>query len=106
MQSNIRYSPRALKDLDQIWDYIELDLYNSSAAQNIVNGIIDKIESIALFPESGAKLEFENGLDSGYRYVVYKKYMVFYRTNTENIIFIDRVIYSGRDYMRLLFSKS
>ena len=26
MQSKIGYSPRALKDLDEIWDYIEFEL--------------------------------------------------------------------------------
>ena len=72
MQSKIDYSPRALKDLDEIWDYIEVELCNPSAAQNTVDGIMDKVEGIAAFPESGAKLVFENGLDSGYRYVVFK----------------------------------
>lgn len=33
MQSKIAYSPRALKDLDEIWDYIEVELCNLSAAQ-------------------------------------------------------------------------
>jgi len=41
MQSKIAYSPRALKDLDEIWDYIEVELCNLSAAQNTVNGIMD-----------------------------------------------------------------
>ena len=44
MQSKIAYSPRALKDLDEIWDYIEVELCNLSAAQNTVNGIMDKVD--------------------------------------------------------------
>lgn len=103
MQNKVEYSPRAQKDLDEIWDYIELELCNPSAAQNTVNGIMDKIDGLASFPESGAKLEFENGLNSGYRYVVYKNYLVFYRSKPNGIVYVDRVIYGGRDYMRLLF---
>ena len=96
----------ALRDLNEIWNYIEFELCNPSAAQNIVDGIMDKIERLASFPESGAMLKFENGLDSGYRYVVFKKYLAFYRMRSNNIIYIDRVIYGGRDYMRILFSEN
>lgn len=103
MQSKIDYSPRALKDLDEIWDYIEFELCNPSAAQNTVDGIMDKVDGIASFPESGAKLVFENGLDSGYRYVVFKNYLTFYRLRPNNVVYVDRVIYGDRDYMRILF---
>lgn len=100
MQSKIDYSPRALKDLDEIWDYIEFELCNPSAAQNTVDGIMDKVDGIASFPESGAKLVFENGLDSGYRYVVFKNYLAFYRLRPNNVVYVDRVIYGGRDYQK------
>ena len=106
MQSKIGYSPRALKDLDEIWDYIEFELCNPSAAQNTVDGIMDKVDGIASFPEFGAKLVFENGLDSGYRYVVFKNYLAFYRLRSNNVVYVDRVIYGGRDYMRILFPGS
>lgn len=103
MLRRIEYSPRALKDLDGIWDYIEKELCNPSAAQNTVEGIMDKIDILMSFPEAGAKLEFENGLNSGYRYVSFKNYIAFYRLRSDDIVYIDRVVYSGRDYMRILF---
>lgn len=103
MLRRIEYSPRALKDLDGIWDYIEKELCNPSAAQNTVEGIMDKIDILMSFPEAGAKLEFENGLNSGYRYVSFKNYLAFYRLGSDDIVYIDRVVYSGRDYMRILF---
>ena len=82
---------------------IEFELCNPSAAQNTIDGIMDKVDGIASFPESGAKLVFENGLDSGYRYVVFKNYLAFYRLRPNNVVYVDRVIYGGRDYMRILF---
>lgn len=103
MLRRIEYSPRALKDLDGIWDYIEKELCNPSAAQNTLEGIMDKIDILMSFPEAGAKLEFENGLNSGYRYVSFKNYIAFYRLGSDDIVYIDRVVYSGRDYMRILF---
>lgn len=105
MPGKINYSPRALKDLDEIWDYISFQLCNPSAAQNTVEGIMDKVDEIAPFPESGAKLEFENGLDSGYRYVMFKNYLTFYRLRSDDVVYVDRVIYGGRDYMRILFTE-
>lgn len=42
MQRTIEYSPRALKDLDGIWDYIEKELCNPSAAQNTVETSYEK----------------------------------------------------------------
>lgn len=67
---------------------------------------MDKVDGIATFPESGTKLEFDNGLDSGYYYVVFKKYLAFYRLRPNNVVYVDRVIYSGRDYMRILFPET
>ena len=58
-----------LKDLDEIWDYIEIELCSPSTTQNAIDGILDKVDELASFPESGAKLEFENGLDSGRDYM-------------------------------------
>lgn len=103
MQSKIEYSPKAVRDLDEIWDYIEIELCNPSAAQNTVEGTMDKVDILMSFPEAGVKLEFENGLNSGYRYVSFKNYLAFYRLRSDDIVYIDRVIYSGRDYMRILF---
>lgn len=103
MQNKIEYSPRALKDLDEIWDYIENELCNPSAAQNTVEGIMDAVDRLAAFPESGAKVEFDNGLESGYRFVVFRNYLAFYRLRPENMVYVDRVMYAGQDYMKILF---
>lgn len=105
MQSKIEYSPKAVRDLDEIWGYIENELSNPSAAQNTVDGIMDKIDDLAMFPESGAKLEFDDGMDSGYRFVVFKNYLAFYRLKPNKVIYVDHVVYAGRDYMRILFPK-
>ena len=103
MQNKIEYSPKALKDLDEIWDYIAHDLNNAIAAQHTIDGILDTVDLLSEFPESGQKLIFDGGLESGFRFVLYKKYMAFYRIQAENVIYIDRVVYGGRDHLQLLF---
>ena len=103
MPSKIEYSRMALRDLDAIWDYIANKLENSTAAQRTVDGILDAVALLARFPESGQKLVFDDGLESGYRFIVYKKYMAFYRINAAQVMSIDRVLYGGQDYVRMLF---
>ena len=41
--------------------------------------------------------------DREYGYVVFKNYLAFYRLRPNNVVYVDRVVYGGRDYMRLLF---
>lgn len=102
MHNKIQYSPLALKDLDEIWDYITNKLMNPSAADNTVNGILDRIDGLDGFPETGSRLLFDNGLDSGYRFIIFKKYIAFYHIQAE-LIYVDRVMYRKRDYMKVLF---
>ena len=103
MPSKIEFTRTALQDLDAIWDYISNELENPIAAQRTVDGILDAVELLASFPESGQQLVFEDGLESGYRFVVHKKYMAFYRINAMQVISIDRVLYGGQDYVQMLF---
>lgn len=102
MQNKVYYSLMSRQDLDEIWDYIALELYNPDAAAYTVTGIMDRVNQLADFSETGSKLFFDNGLDSGYRYVVLKNYMAFYHIGG-SAIYVDRVIYAKRDYMRMLF---
>ncbi len=102
MNNKINYSPMAKDDLDGIWHYIANELLNPSAAENTVNGIMDIVDGLGDFPEMGSRLIFNSGLDSGYRFVIYKNYMVFYHIQAD-FVYIDRVIYGKRDYMTELF---
>lgn len=102
MKNKINYSPLAFNDLEEIWEYITEELMNPSAAENTINGIMDAVEALADFPDIGARLVFDGDLDSGYRFVIYKNYMAFYHTQN-NMIYVDRVIYGKRDYMKVLF---
>ena len=104
MKYRIVFSQLAIDDLDEIWDYIFDALKNPSAAENTVNGILDKIDLLEAQPEIGVQLFFDDGLNSGYRYVIYNNYLAFYRIYPDTV-YVDRVIYGKRDYMKLLFDE-
>lgn len=103
MKFKVKLAPEALSDLDEIWEYISYVLKDPPAADRIVNGILDKTDMLSEQPMMGTPLYFKNDLNSGYRYVIYKNYMAFYRLSSDTVC-VDRVIHGKRDYMSLLFS--
>lgn len=104
MDNKILYSPKALEDMDSIADYISNVLHNPSASKNIIHGIYEKLESIRNFPDIGSRLVVSGNIFSGYRWVGYKNYMVFYHFE-KNAIFVDRVLNSQQDYLQILFNE-
>lgn len=100
----LRYSPDALNDLDEIFDYIQNELQNPAAAQRTVTGILNAVEKLRDFPEMGSLLSSVTGIESDYRHLVCGSYIAFYRVDDANV-FIDRILYGGRDDVRILFGE-
>lgn len=100
--NKLYYSPEALDDLDEIWEYIFEDLQNPSAAPNTVDGIVDIIEKLQDFSEMGPPLSSVTEVEGDYRFFVCGNYLAFYRVKGEDV-YIDRILYGRRDYLRILF---
>ncbi len=98
----IRISPLAMEDLRQIKQYIADELSNEKAAVKTVAKITDGIRRLETFPKSGAPLSGIIGVETDYRYVVCGHYVFFYRYDG-NAVFVDRVLYGRRDFIRILF---
>ena len=101
MKYSINYSPKALQDLDDTWDYISKDLFNPEAADNVINAILDAVDNLGDFPESGAPLEPHLDLDTPYRFVTAGNYIAFYRFE-DDTVYVDRILYKKRNYVKLL----
>lgn len=97
------YSPLALQDLDDIWDYIAIEQDNPAAAERIVEGILARINLLSSFPESGTPLSSIYPLRSDYRFVICDNYLAFYRFHQK--VYIDRVLHGKRDYLQILFAE-
>lgn len=102
MKNKIHYSPESRRDLDDIWDYIVSELQNRSAAERVINRIIDAVDPLKNFAEMGTPLSSIADIGTDYRFLVSGNYMVFYRVQG-NDIYIDRVLYGRSDYMSVLF---
>ena len=102
MKNKIHYSPESRRDLDDIWDYIVSELQNRSAAEHVVDCIMDAVDQLKNFAEMGTPLSSIADVGTDYRFLVSGNYMVFYRVRGSDV-YIDRVLYGRSDYMSALF---
>lgn len=100
--AEIVFSPDALDDLKRTKAYIAEELCSERAAINTISKITKQIHLLESFPESGAPLSSVINIANDYRFLVCGNYIAFYRYD-QNKVFIIRVLYGRRDYMKLLF---
>jgi plasmid stabilization system protein ParE len=97
------YTPEARQDLRDIRKYIASTLQNPVAAKNTVNRIRKDIWQLKDMPGIGPSLSSHIPFETKYRFLVCGNYTVFYYLD-EDIIYIGRILYSKRDYVRALFN--
>ena len=86
----------------KIKEYIEEDLLNPSAAVETIKKITKILRILETFPHSGPRLSSIADVNSDYRFVISGNYISFYRVNNDEV-YVDRILYSRRDYIRILF---
>ncbi len=99
----IRFTPQAVADLDEIKRYISFDLCNPQAATALLALIFEKIRTLTAMPQTGSRLRTEIPSLKTYRFIPCKNYLVFYRAE-EKFVSIVRILYARRDYLVLLDS--
>lgn len=102
MRYKLHYSTQSRRDLDEVWDYIATELQDPSSTTRIVNAIMDSNNQLTDFAEMGASLSSIANVESDYRFLVHGNYLIFYRIEGDEI-YVDRVLYGRRDYLRILF---
>ena len=100
--ADIEYSEAAIQDLEGIGDYISKTLKSPIAALNTVDRIQDSVDKLADFPMMGSPLSSVVNMDTDYRFLVCRNYLVFYRVQ-DCCVSIDRILYGKRNYMAILF---
>lgn len=103
--NNLHLSEEAQNDLLEIKAYIEEELLNPSAALATVSRITKSLRILQNHAQAGAPLSSIADIESDYRFIVSGNYISFYRAYG-NEVFIDRILYAHRDYMRILFEDS
>lgn len=89
--SGYKVSPRADKDLIEIWRFISQE--SVEAADKLLDSFVEKFEVISRHPEAGrARPELARNLRS----FPAGRYVIFYRPK-RGVVEIVRVIHSARD---------
>lgn len=102
LMNNLHISEEAQNDLIEIKAYIEEELLNPSAALATVSKITKSLLILRTYAKAGTPLSSIVDVESDYRFIVSGNYMSFYRSYG-NEVYVDRILHSRRDYMRVLF---
>ena len=95
-------SSEARRDLKIIQDYITDEQESPQAALKVIEAILDRIERLLDFPDTGTLLFPKVDFPTNYRYARAAGYLIFYR-HENNKIYDDRIIHEKRDYITILF---
>ena len=91
----IRYLETAVRDLEDIFDYIAKD--RSTAAVSLLDKLDQTISQLADHPELGVVPKDDRLKRLGYRMLIIENYLVFYVTKVETVQ-IRRIIHGARQY--------
>ena len=103
--NDLHLSEEAQNDLLEIKAYIEEELLNPSAALATVSRITKSLRILQNHAQAGAPLSSIADIESDYRFIVSANCISFYHAYGSEV-FIDRILYARRDYMRILFGDS
>ena len=95
-------SADAKRDLKGIQEYIADEQESPRAALRVIEKILDRIENLLIFPDTGTLLSPKVNFQTNYRYTRAAGYLIFYRHEYDQI-FIDRIIHGKRDFIAVLF---
>ena len=88
----ILWSERALRDLDEIFEFYQL-IGSFEVAQKVVGRLIDKADILVNYPEMGNVEVFENAQPFEYRFLIEGHHKLIYRVSAESsLMFIARVV--------------
>ena len=95
-------SSEARRDLKSIQDYIADEQESPQTALKVIEKILDRIEDLLSFPDTGTLLSPKVNFPTNYRYAKAAGYLIFYR-HESNQVLIDRIIHGKRNYITILF---
>lgn len=95
-QYKVQITDKALADMEEIYNYIAIQLQAPENAIGQYNRIAKAIEALNIFPQKARLMESERERIIGLRQLVVDNYSVFYVVENERVI-VMRVLYSASD---------
>lgn len=95
-QYEVQITDKALADMEEIYNFIAIQLQAPENAIGQYNRIAKAIEELNMFPKKVGLMESEKEWTMGLRQLVVDNYSVFYVIENERAI-VMRVLYSASD---------
>ena len=95
-QYKVEITREALQDMEDIYNYIAIDLLAPENAMGQYNRIADEILTLDSFPERFRIMEFEPEKSMKLRRVLVDNYSIFYTIREDKVIVTD-VLYTASD---------
>ena len=103
MNMRIVYTETARRDLREIYEYIARSLLAPETARSLSETIMAEVRSLEDNPDRNPLYRDEPWHSQGVRFMVVKKYLVFYTVTAETeTVSVARIMYGGRDISRQL----
>lgn len=101
MNYRIEILPSAWEDLKQIEDYYAVQ-FGLETALKVSDHILDVMERLEKFPDSGSLMPDKWLNDREYRMVICKKHVIIYRM-IEEVIYIYHIADTQTEYAKLFY---
>lgn len=99
MKRSVRVLKRAQRDLEHVYDYVAREA--PMRADAFIDGLLDTIESLEQFADRGSTPRDPALRDRGYRYLVHRQYLIFYKILRKQVR-VHRVLHGKRAYRDIL----
>jgi toxin ParE1/3/4 len=96
----VRVLRRAQRDLQEIYDYMAREAPIRATA--FLDSLLDAVESLGQSPGRGAVPRDEVLRARGYRYLVHREYLIFYKLLGKQQVRVYRVLHGKRAFRDLL----
>lgn len=100
----VKITDKALADMEEIYNYIAIQLQASKNAMRQYNRIAEAIEGLKVFPERVRIMDSDPERTMGLRQLVVDNYSAFYVIENGDVI-VTRVIYSASDISKRLLEE-
>ena len=99
----VQLSAPANEDLDDIARFIigkdeENRDYRTIIATRVIIEILDRIQTLSVFPEAYSAVKYDRDLKDEYRRIHYKHYNIFYRViRNKNVVVVEGIVDARRN---------
>ena len=97
----IEILPTAWEDLKRIEDWY-LVQFGVETALEVTDSILDALERLESFPDSGSRTPDEWLNRQGYRMVIYKKHVVIHRV-IDKVVYVYHIADTQTEYTKLFY---